>query len=185
MKLFRVFTVATLSVATFLVAASAFAQSPANLSPADKDFMKTAAEGGLAEVELGHLAADKAATTQVKQFGDRMVRDHSEANEKLKDIAQGLGVSVPDHMSAMDYAEKTKLSAILGDHFDRSYMDDMLKDHRQDIAEFRREAHTGQNPEVKAFAAKTLPILEEHLRLAERVNRDVTRQTSSVRGGTQ
>lgn len=112
MKLFRAFTVATLSVATFLVAASAFAQSPANLSSADKDFVKTAAEGGLAEVELGHLAADKAATTQVKQFGDRMVRDHSEANEKLKDIAQGLGVSVPDHMSAMDYAEKTKLSAI-------------------------------------------------------------------------
>jgi putative membrane protein len=186
MNVARVITTAALLLAGSLMLATAFAQDNRHaVSPEDKHFMSEAAEGGLAEVELGHLAAEKAATTKVRDLGDRMVRDHSEANDKLKDIARRLGVNVPDHLSATEYAEKTKLSALSGDHFDRAYVNDMLKDHRQDLAEFRREARDGQNPEVKAFASQTLPILEERLRLAEQTNRDITRQTSSVTRGGQ
>jgi putative membrane protein len=157
----------------------AFAQDRPPLSSEDKHFISEAAEGGLAEVELGHMAADKGESARVKEFGQRMVTDHSQANDKLKDIAQKLGVSVPDHMSATEYAEKTKLKAYSGGHFDRAYMDAMVKDHQDDIAAFRREARDGQNPEIKAFAAKTLPTLEQHLHLAERVNGEITRQASA------
>jgi putative membrane protein len=144
-----------------------------NASSADKHFVSEAAEGGLAEVELGQLAASKASSQSVKDFGQKMVDDHGKANQELKDCAQKIGVSVPDHISAVEMAEKTKLSAYSGAHFDRAYMTDMVKDHRDDIAAFKREAASGQNPEIKEFAAKTLPTLEEHLRLAEQAEREV------------
>ena len=171
-----------------VIAAPVFSQGdPANgsVSSSDKHFLSDAAEGGLAEVELGQLAASKASSQTVKDFGQKMVDDHSKANEELKDCAQKLGVSIPDHISATEMAQKAKLSAYSGAHFDRAYIADMLKDHRQDVAAFKREANGGQNAEIKEFASKTLPTLEEQLRLAEKAQRELSSSAQSSTGSTQ
>lgn len=145
-----------------------------SLTSADKHFVSAAAEGGLAEVELGKLAQDKASSQDVKDFGQKMVEDHSKANDELKDTAEKLGASLPNHVSATQLAEKAKLSALSGTHFDRAYMSAMVKDHREDVAAFKREAASGRNEEIKSFASKTLPTLEEHLRLAEKTEHEVS-----------
>ena len=153
----------------------------------DKSFVSNAAEAGLAEVELGQMAQSKAANDKVKDFAQKMVDDHGKVNQELKDCAQKLGVSIPDHMSVTEKAEKTKLDMYSGGHFDRAYITDMIKDHRDDIAAFQREVREGQNPDLKAFAEKSLPTLKEHLRLAEKTQRQITGESrgSSPTGGSQ
>ena len=145
------------------------------LSAADKHFVKEAAAGGMAEVELGRLASEKASSPDVKQFGQRMVNDHSKANEQLKQIAADEGVALPTTLSAKDEATKNRLSKLSGDAFDKAYMADMVKDHKTDVAAFRKESETGKDPQVKSFAADTLPTLEDHLKNAEKVAPEVER----------
>lgn len=135
----------------------------------DKKFMREAAEGGLAEVELGKLAKEKASSSEVKKFGQRMVDDHSKANEELKQIASSKGVDLPDKLTGKDKLLKQRLSKLSGPQFDRAYMENMVKDHRQDVAEFNRESASARDPEVKQFASKTLPTLKGHLKEAEEI----------------
>lgn len=142
---------------------------------ADQSFMMKAAQGGMAEVELGNLAKSNAKSDAVKQFGQRMVDDHTKANDELKSIASQKNVTLPSSMDAKDQATKDRLSGLHGAAFDRAYMADMVKDHRHDIAEFQKEANSGKDPDVKAFASKTLPTLKEHLRLAEKTDSEVRR----------
>ncbi len=139
----------------------------ANRLTADTNFIQKAAQGGQAEVELGRLAAERASSPAVKQFGQKMVDDHGRANDELKSIAENKGVTLPTTLDAKDQRTKDELSKLSGAEFDRAYMEDMVKDHKADISEFRRESERGTDPEVKAFAAKTLPVLEQHLKLAE------------------
>jgi putative membrane protein len=143
--------------ALMLVAGLANAASP------DEKFVKEAAEGGLSEVELGRLAQQKAASPAVKEFGALMVKDHSAANEKLKGVAGAKQVSVPKSPSVMQKAMKAKLEILSGDTFDKSYVQGMIKDHKDDIKKFEDEASQGKDPEVKAFASATLPTLRTHL----------------------
>src|SRR5579884_1590650 len=178
MKSYRSVTLLSAGVLA-LGAASLFAQTNGsadrmngNGSP-DQAFMVKAAQGGLAEVELGNLATSKAQSGDVKQFGQRMVDDHTKANDELKSIAEQKGVTLPTSLDAKDQATKDKLSGEHGAAFDRAYMADMVKDHKKDIAEFQREANNGKDPDVKAFAQKTLPVLREHLRLAESTDAQV------------
>lgn len=129
----------------------------------DKTFLKNAAAGGLAEVELGKLAAGKGSTDGVKQFGQRMVEDHSKANELLKQVAGRESIAVPDSLDAKAQARVDKLAKLSGAQFDRAYIKDQVKDHEQDVREFQLEAENGLDPDVKHFAAQTLPTLKEHL----------------------
>jgi putative membrane protein len=133
----------------------------------DQHFMKEAAEGGMAEVELGQLAADKASSPDVKDFAQRMVKDHSQANDQLKQIATKKNVTLPTSPSAKDEMTKKKLSKMSGDGFDKAYMADMVKDHKKDIAAFEKESNSGQDPDVKQFATQTLPTLQDHLKQAQ------------------
>ena len=142
-------------------------QNSSSLTASDKKFVREAAEGGLAEVELGQLAAEKASSEEVKKFGQRMVDDHSKANDQLKQIASSKGVTVPDKVSAKDKMLKERLSKLSGPSFDKAYMQDMVKDHKKDVAEFKRESMSAKDNDVKDFAAKTLPTLKEHLQQAE------------------
>lgn len=130
----------------------------------DATFFKHAAEGGLSEVDLGKLAQDKSKNSSVQDFGALMVKDHSAANEKLKSIAAAQGVSLPSSENVGQMAMKAKLEVLTGDTFDKSYIKSMVKDHEEDIAEFKTEATSGQDPQAKAFAAATLPTLQGHLR---------------------
>lgn len=132
----------------------------------DQTFVTKAAEGGMAEVELGNLAKQKAQSDQVKQFADRMVTDHGKANDELKTLAQNKNITLPSDLDAKHKALKDRLSKLSGEQFDRAYMQAMLKDHRQDVTEFRRESQGAKDPDVKAFASKTLPTLEDHLKQA-------------------
>ena len=135
----------------------------------DSTFVKQAAEGGLAEVELGQLATQKAANEEVKKFGQRMVDDHSKANDELKQVAQQEHINLPTELNAKDKAEKARLEKLSGAQFDRVYMHHMVTDHRNDVAAFTRASKIAKDPAVKSFAAQTLPTLREHLKEAERI----------------
>jgi putative membrane protein len=143
------------------------AASSKTLSSADKKFAMEAAQGGLAEVELGHLAAQKGQSDKVKQFGQRMVDDHSKANDQLKSLAGKDSLTLPTSIDGKDQALKDKLSGLSGADFDKTYMQAMVKDHHKDISEFQKEANSGSNADLKGFAAQTLPTLQEHLRMAQ------------------
>jgi putative membrane protein len=141
----------------------------AGTAASDKSFVKKAAEGGLAEVELGQLATQKASSEEVKKFGQRMVDDHSKANDQLKQVAAQQQIDLPTEPSAKDKATKARLEKLSGEKFDRAYMSDMVKDHRKDVGEFAHEAKMGKDPAIKSFAESTLPTLREHLKEAEKI----------------
>lgn len=167
MKLIAITGAGVLTLAFALSAAPAFAQS------ADQTFVKKAAEGGMAEVELGRLAQQNGQSQEVKSFGQRMVDDHSKAADELKSLAQKKNITVPTEVSSKDKALHTRLSKLHGEQFDKAYMQAMVSDHRTDVQEFRHESTSGADPDVKAWAAKTLPTLEDHLKLAQTTDRAV------------
>ncbi|HWF85106.1 MAG TPA: DUF4142 domain-containing protein, partial [Vicinamibacterales bacterium] len=142
-------------------------------STSDATFVKKAAEGGMAEVELGKLAADKATTNEVKQFGQKMVEDHGKANGQLKSLAQTKNIMLPADLNAKDKALHDRLSKLSGPAFDRAYMRAMVTDHTKDVSEFRTEAKAGADSDVKSWASTTLPTLETHLKMAQDANRAV------------
>ena len=146
------------------------------MSSADSHFVKEAAQGGLAEVELGELASQKATNPQVKQFAERMVKDHTKANNELKEIAQSKGVKLPESLNAKDQMTKKKLSALSGQQFDKAYMSDMVKDHTKDVTDFEKESSSAQDPAVKHFATQTLPTLQDHLKEAKNLEPNLTAQ---------
>jgi putative membrane protein len=134
---------------------------------ADQHFMMKAAQGGMAEVELGNLALQNASSQAVKDFGQKMVDDHSKANNELKDLAGRKNVTLPGAIDAKDQATKDRLSQLHAAAFDRAYMRDMVMDHKKDIADFQKEANSGMDPDVKNWASTTLPTLQQHLQMAQ------------------
>ncbi len=133
----------------------------------EKRFVKDALLGGMTEVELGKVALEKASGDTVKQFAQKMIDDHSKANEDLKQLASKENINVPDSLDSKHQSRVEKLSKLSGADFDRAYMKDQVKDHQQDVQEFQQEAQRGSDPDVKSFASKTLPVLEEHLSMAK------------------
>jgi putative membrane protein len=133
----------------------------------DAAFAIRAAQGGLAEVQLGKLANQKASDPEIKAFGQKMVADHTQANEKLTAIARKQEITLPSSMDPKDQGVYNKLQKLTGVQFDRTYMKAMTKDHQRDIKQFQKEANKGKDPQIKSFAAETLPILQAHLQLAK------------------
>jgi putative membrane protein len=144
------------------LACSTFA-ADAKLPSGDEAFLKKAAEGGLMEVKLGEIAATRAKRQDVKDFGGQMVKDHSQANAELKALAAAKGVTVPDSLGTLHQKKLEKMSKLEGDAFDGAYVKDMVEDHETDVKDFEKEGSTGTDPDVKAFVAKTLPVLKAHL----------------------
>jgi putative membrane protein len=160
-------TLGTISCAAMLCAATAaFAQKA---SDADKDFAKKAMEGGNAEIQLGKLAQQKSNSEDVKHFGEKMVTDHTKLNEDMAPIAQNLGVTPPTGTGMADKAEEAKLKMMSGDSFDKAYIKDMVEDHRKDLAEFKKEAASATNPELKKAAEHGAKVIGEHLQMAEKL----------------
>ena len=126
-----------------------------SLEQKDKTFLKKAFKGGMMEVAIGKLAGEQGQSADVKKFGERMVTDHSKANDELKSIAEKKGVKLP----TKELSEKWKS--------DKDYMDAMVKDHEKDLAEFQKEAKEGTDPDLKEFAEKTAKVIQEHLDLAK------------------
>ena len=126
-----------------------------SLSEKDKTFMKKAAKGGMMEVAMGQVAEQKAQSDDVKSFGKRMITDHNKANDELKSIASKKGVQLPSKEHTSKWIS------------DKAYMDMMVKDHEKDLAEFKEEASSGSDPDVKKFADDTAKMVQEHLDLAK------------------
>jgi putative membrane protein len=139
----------------------------AAMSSQDKDFVMEAAMGGLMEVDLGRIAAQQGSTDAVKQFGQRMVDDHSKVNSELASLASTKGITVPAELDEKHRNEVTKMSKLTGAEFDRAYSKMMLNDHVKDVAAFEKQSKKATDPDLKAFAAKTLPTLQEHLQMAK------------------
>ena len=143
------------------------------LTSGDRKFLTQALRDNMAEVELGKLAGEKASSDSVKQFGKRMVDDHGMAVADLKKLAEDKGVMVSTDMDSTHKKLYDRLSKLSGAQFDRAYVDEMVKDHRTDVKEFQREAEKAKDPDVKSWAAKTLPTLQDHMKLVEDVQTQV------------
>jgi putative membrane protein len=155
------------------------------LDHSDRKFLETAAKDGLAEVELGQLASQRAESPEVKQFGQRMVQDHGKANDQLKQLAQSKGVDVPTETDKSHQKKMEKLQKLSGAQFDKQYMDDMVKDHKKDVKEFQKQAKSAKDPDVKAFASQTAPVLQEHLQMAEAAQKTAKGESKSSKGSSK
>ena len=151
-----------------IVAAGCLLSTAAWCASPDASFARKAAQGGMAEVAMGNLAESHAQSADVKAFGQRMVQDHSAANDKLKAAAEEEHIQLPTEPSAKDQKTINHLSKLHGEAFDKAYAQTMVKDHKKDISEFKQESKAANSP-VQNFAQATLPTLQEHLQLAEKL----------------
>jgi len=133
----------------------------------DATFVLKASEAGIAEVAAGQLAVKRAGSSAVRKFGMKMVEDHTQANEELIALAKNNGFKPAKQMNDQHIELVNKLSKLQGAEFDREYMPSQVKDHVEAVALFRKHAKNAQNADLKAFAAKTLPHLQMHLKMAK------------------
>jgi putative membrane protein len=147
----------------------------ANAKPSaqDRDFVKQAAIGGMAEVEEGKLAAPRAQRDTVKNFGQQMITDHSKADAELQAIAGRIGVTPPAELDKEQAARLARLAKLTGPQFDKSYIQGAVTEHRKANSLFEKEAKSGQNPELKTFASNTLPMIQRHLQMAQDISAQI------------
>jgi putative membrane protein len=164
----KTFTTTLLAV-TALCASTGFAKDKEmKTGGMDAAFIAKAASGGMTEVELGKLAAERGASQEVKDFGNQMVKDHSKANDELKEVAGKMNVMVPEKVGSKHQAMIAKMSALSGADFDKAYVNEMVKAHKEDIALFERADQEVENADLKKFIENTLPVMKEHLEMIEK-----------------
>jgi putative membrane protein len=174
----RNFILAAGFAAAMALTGAAMAQDK-RVDNASKKFMTEAIQGDLAEIEVGKLAQQKGQAEDVKQFGQMLVKDHSEHKEKAEQFAKQLGVEPPTGPSLTQKATYLKLKMLSGASFDRSFASSMVKDHQADIKEYQRQS--GKSDPTGAFAKETLPTLQEHLKTAQTVAQKVKNEKTSSR----
>jgi putative membrane protein len=164
-----------LIVATFAVVLLAFfaigaaqQNTSSETVPTDKAFISKVAQINLAEVELGKLAEQKG-NPAVKDFGTRMIQDHMQAENDLQQLAEQENVTLPTEPGSEASSIKQQLSEASGAQFNQSYLEHMLSGHKSAIALLENEIEHGQNPAIKAYAEKVLPVVQDHVRIAEDV----------------
>jgi putative membrane protein len=141
-------------------------------SPVDRMFVTKAMQGSMAEVQLGQLTLQKSNNEQVKQFAQRMIDDHTKLNDQMKPVAQQVGVTVPNQVSKNDRKTLAKLQALSGSAYDQAYINDMVKDHKQDLNDFQMEASSGQDQTVKDAATQGSKVIAQHLQMAQQMAKD-------------
>lgn len=135
----------------------------------DKMFVRKAAEGGLAEVQLGKLAVEKGASDDVKSFGQKMVDDHTQLNKEMSQVADSIGAMLPKKMGKADQAEYEKLNGLSGDEFDKEYIAYMMKDHHEDLREFRVAASSTVDSNVKNVADNGARVIRAHMVMVDKM----------------
>lgn len=155
--------------AALLIFASTSAVFAQNASDDDKHFVEAALKGGMAEVELGKLASQKGASSDVKQFGQKMVVDHTMMGDQMKAVAEKIGVTPPSMDTPSDTALKAKLEVLTGAAFDKAYISAMVKDHEDDLADFKTEIANGTSPAVKSVTRQGESVVERHLAMIRRI----------------
>lgn len=139
----------------------------------DAEFAVDAADGGLLEIELGRLAEGSAASPEVKAFGRMMAEDHGKASTQLKRIAEQANIVLPQVMSRDNQRKYDKLKGKSGADFDKTYMDMMVEEHRDDVEDFEEQAREGRIEVLKQWASTNVPVLQQHLQEAERLRESV------------
>jgi putative membrane protein len=168
-----------------LLTAPAMAQpgNPAGMTPGtgplepnnpDRLFVRTAAIGGMAEDEFGQLAEQKGQSDAVKEFGRLMIADHGKANERLIDLAKEDGIAVPHELDAEHEAMRARLESLSGAEFDLAYLQVQVVDHQKTVQLLEYEIGSGQDVELKSFAAESLPVVLRHLRSAQDIQAELT-----------
>jgi putative membrane protein len=149
---------------------------PASNQPnvADRNFARAAAAGGLAEVELGQLADRNGHSSEAREFGQRMVNDHSKANNQLKQIAAAANIPLPNAPGPEDQAMREHLDKMQGDAFDRDYIRGQITAHQETAQLFEYEIGSGQDVQLKTFASQTLPVIMQHLEMAQTIDAQLT-----------
>lgn len=143
-----------------------------------REFVTEAASGGMMEVELGKLAQEKATNQQVKDFGAMMVKDHGQANEKLKSIAQSKNIQLPAAMNEDHQEHVNKLRNLSGQEFDREYVNLMVEDHEEDISKFEDMQSDVQDQELKQWVDSTLPTLRTHKERIDQIKNTMDKKRS-------
>jgi putative membrane protein len=166
-----------------LITASVAALLSASPAPAadstGEHFIKESIQGNLAEVKSGGLAEQKGNSQGVKDFGATLAKDHAAANDKAKQAAQAMGAAVPDEPNAKQKTMYKEMSALSGEQFDEHFVAGMIKDHKEDIAKYEKEANSGSGPAAD-YAKQILPDLRKHLQIAERLQKQ--QKTASASG---
>lgn len=144
----------------------------------DHEFLTRAAASNLAEIEAGRLAAEKAENADVKQFGKHMVEDHTQAQQKLQELAQMEKVSLPQEPDAKHREQMDRLQGLSGAEFDKAFMGLMVEDHKKAVSLFETASQQAKDEQVKGYAEKTLPVLKEHLEKARDLNTQVGGKTA-------
>jgi putative membrane protein len=139
----------------------------------DKEFVTKAGIGGLAEMQMGSLALQKASNAEVKAFAQRMLTDHSKANAELAQFATAKGLALATELTGDPKAALEHLTNLSGAEFDKAYMQHMVEDHEKAVAEFDKASTSATDMDLKAWAGRTLPTLKEHLELAKTTARKV------------
>jgi putative membrane protein len=155
-------------------------KTPSTISSIDQQFVRRVAVNALMDVELGKLATKKALSNDVRKYGEQMVDDHSKASDHLRQLAAKKGMTVAPKLPNSALSTRNRLNRFLGDQFDAAYIDEMLRDHKQDVEDFRRESKLTHDPDIRGFVTETLPILEGHLKIAEAIAPDVKAQRSAL-----
>ena len=155
----------SIALCTFEHIAFAADENGLKATSAEKTFIEKAAIGGMTEVNMGKLAAEKGDSKEVKDFGDQMVKDHSKINDKLKDVAGKMGVEVPAAVDAMHQAKIDRLDKMSGAAFDKAYVKRMIKAHEMDIAAFERADAELKNEDLKKFIKDSVPTMKDHLEM--------------------
>jgi len=136
----------------------------------DAQFVHKASASDLAEITLGQIGMKQGQSAEVKQFAQQMVTDHTMSSKELLAIAGKKGLAPATQMDEKHKALVGKLLALKGAEFDRAYMEHMVIDHKEAVALFQGEANNGKDADLKAFAAKTLPVIQKHLKMAQELS---------------
>ncbi|MEO8257677.1 MAG: DUF4142 domain-containing protein [Acidobacteriota bacterium] len=148
-----------------------------NAGTGDQAFVVQTAKSGMAEVELGKLASEKASSAKVKAFAQRMVTDHGKAGDELKALAATKQIVLPAMPDPEHKAMHDRLAQLSGAEFDRAYVREMVAGHRKAVDSFTMESTSGKDNDLKAWAMKTLPTVREHLRMIEELDKDASGST--------
>jgi len=158
------------------------AKGDTTVSSMDRQFMMHATQGNLAEVKTGQLALQKSKDASVRQVAQRLITDHTKAQQQLTSLAQSLHVTLPSAPSEEQRATYAKWSKLSGSAFDQSYLSGEMKDHAETIALFQKQVHSGSNARVRSWAQQTLPVLSDH---AMQLKQAAQRQGNPMNSGRQ
>jgi putative membrane protein len=136
------------------------------LASSERQFLQKAAKGSMAEIELGKLAQERGQSGDVKQLGQNLVQDHSKALDEMRQIAQSKNVTLSEELDSKHKKTYDRLSKLSGEEFDRAFLKEVQREHERDIAEFKKQSQKAKDEEVKDFASRTLPALQQHHQMA-------------------